>query len=274
LEAEYSGGFAGTFEGLESVEWWQQLAREEAGGDEDVDVSSAEEHEPLEAECEAAAQQAMRAATGGRAHYGDLTGRRVLGSVASAWGSAAKPGLATAAAKAEGRGSRRSRRERRRGQPQQSSGVGCSEYKPAGSRFAVLAEAESDEETPAQPAPGVRFAVLAEEESEEETLAQPALGVQGGVGDPTRTQQSNFSEAEAEKELLELLNGWVHSCPVARGSTRQEACEEIEARLSWLPMQARVHPGAAWKAAVERHVASCEEVLMALRRHSSLAVRG
>ena len=118
LEAEYSGGFAGTFEGLESVEWWQQLAREEAGGDEDVEVSSVEEHEPLEAESEAAAQQAMRAATGGRAHYGDLAGRRVLGSVASAWGSAAKPAVA------EGRSSRRSRRERRRAQPQQSSGAG------------------------------------------------------------------------------------------------------------------------------------------------------
>ena len=113
---------------------------------------------------------------------------------------------------------------------------------------------------------GNRFAVLAAAESEEETFAQPALGVHSGDGDPTRTQQHSFSEAEAEQEFEELLNGWVHSCPVVGGSTRQAACEEIEARLAWLPSQATVHPGAAWKAAVDRQLASCAAALLALRR--------
>ena len=123
--------------------------------------------------------------------------------------------------------SRRSRRERRRQQPQQSSGVGGSECKPTGSRFSVLAEAESDEETP--------------------------------------EQQSNFSEAEAEKELLELLNVWVHSCPVARGGgVRQAAYMELEAMIAWLPTQCTLHPGPTWAAAVARQLSGCEEALLSL----------
>ena len=261
LHAELVGGAAGGFDGLESAVWWQQLARE-ANEEDEVDYEYATDEEDLVElsvglEAERAAQEAMRLRTGGRAHYGGLVGRRVLGEVANAWGSAAKPGLATSAAAAVDRVGRSSRRDRRRRQPQQSlraaanlreapaaSGGGCSECKPAGNRFAVLAAAES----------------------EEETFAQPALGVHSGEGDPTRTQQHYFSEAEAEQELEELLNGWVHSCPVVGGSTRQAACEEIEARLAWLPSQATVHPGAAWKAAVDRQLASCAAALLALRR--------
>ena len=120
-------------------------------------------------------------------------------------------------------------------QVRRASGGGSSECKQAGNRFAVLAAAES----------------------EEEEVAQPALGVHGRDGDPTYTQQHDISEAEAEQELEELLNGWVHSCPVVGGSTRQAACEEIEARLAWLPLQATVHTGAAWQAAVERELEIC-----------------
>ena len=106
--------------------------------------------------------------------------------------------------------------------------------------------------------------MLAAAESEEETFAQPALGVHSGEGDPTRTQQHYFSEAEAEQELEELLNGWVHSCPAFGGSTRQAVCQEIEARVAWLPTQSTLYPGAAWQAAVARQLSSCEEALLCL----------
>ena len=97
--------------------------------------------------------------------------------------------------------------------------------------------------------------MLAEDESDEETLEETALG----------DQQSNSSEAEAEKELLELLNSWVHSCPVARGgSIREAACKELEAMIAWLPTQCTLHPGPAWQTAVARQLSGCEEALRCL----------
>ena len=102
-----------------------------------------------------------------------------------------------------------------------------------------------------------KFAALAEleAESDEETLEETALG----------DQQSNSSEAEAEKELLELLNIWVHSCPVARGgSIREAACKELEAMIAWLPTQCTLHPWPAWEAAVARQLSGCEEALLSL----------
>ena len=101
--------------------------------------------------------------------------------------------------------------------------------------------------------PGNRFAALAEAESEEEEVSQPALAVR------------DISKAEAEHLLAELLNGWVHSCPVEAGSTRQAACAELEARLAWLPLQLTVHTGAAWQAAVESELEVCAAALSAIR---------
>jgi hypothetical protein len=158
LDAELVSGAAGDFDGLESAVWWQQLARE-ANEEDEVDYEyTTDEEVPLELsvglEAERAVQETMRLRTGGRAHYGDFVGRRVLGEVAKTWGSAAMPGLATSAAAAVDRVGRSSRRDRRRRQPQQSlraaassreeverpalrgalaaSGGGCSECKPAG----------------------------------------------------------------------------------------------------------------------------------------------
>ena len=102
-----------------------------------------------------------------------------------------------------------------------------------------------------------KLAALAEleAESDEETLEETALG----------DQQSNFSEAEAEKELFELLNVWVHSCPVAKGGgIRQAACMELEAMIAWLPTQCTLHPGPTWQAAVARQHSGCEEALRCL----------
>ena len=62
-----------------------------------MEYESDEENDPLvqatggdkiDSEAELASQKVMIAATVGKAHYGDLTGRRVLGSIPSAWGSA------------------------------------------------------------------------------------------------------------------------------------------------------------------------------------------
>ncbi len=69
---------------------------------------------------EQTSQQLMHAATGGRACYGDLVGRRRLGEAASSWGSAAGPTVVA--------GDRRGRGARRRGrqqQPQQATAAGA-----------------------------------------------------------------------------------------------------------------------------------------------------
>ncbi len=108
-----------------------------------------------------------------------------------------------------------------------------------------------------------KFAALAdlEAESEEETLEETALG----------DQQSNSSEAEAEKELLELLNSWVRSCPDYGGSVREAASQEIEARIGWLAAQASLHPCLHWQAVVAREFCLCEDALQSLRRSSAFS---
>ena len=99
-----------------------------------------------------------------------------------------------------------------------------------------------------------RFAVFAESEEEPEEATPREAKAKVAV----------FSEAEAEKELEVLLNGWVCSCPAFGGSTRQAACQEIEALVAWLPTQSTLYPGAAWQAAVARQLSSCEEALLCL----------
>ena len=129
LEAVHFGGFAGSFEGLESVAGWQQLVREEGEPDLEVEHESCEEQGPLEqaaggdridSEAELASQKVMIAATVGKAHYGDLVGRRVLGEAASIGGSAASTTVV-----AGGRRGRAARRRGRQHQPQQTSSAGA-----------------------------------------------------------------------------------------------------------------------------------------------------
>jgi hypothetical protein len=87
------------FAGLESGEWWQQLAREEDEAtdcecelDSEEEQAPCEEAEPGVAACEAAAQAAMTARCGinySRPHV-SVVGRRTLGRADKAWGSAGR----------------------------------------------------------------------------------------------------------------------------------------------------------------------------------------
>ena len=66
------------------------------------------------------------------------------------------------------------------------------------------------------------FAAFAEDDSEGDSEEQETTS-------EVKEKVADFSEAEAEQVLEELLNGWVHSCPVVGGSTRQAAVDrEVE----------------------------------------------
>ena len=107
-----------------------------------------------------------------------------------------------------------------------------------------------------------KFAALAEVDEAGESAADL-------VPEELPFEEEAAYEAEAAKELEVLLNGWVHSCPAFGGSTRQAVCQEIEARVAWLPTQSTLYPGAAWQAAVARQLSSCEEALLSLRRRAA-----
>ena len=225
------------FEGLAEAGWWRQLARE-AAEEHEVDYEcdpyeeATEEPEVVEAAAERAAQEAMRLQTGGRAKYGKTGGelvlRRAVGQQDVGWGSAPS--------QARRRGSRLRR------QPQQSL--------PA----AEVQAASDGDRSSCKPA-GSRFAVLAEDESEEETLAEAQC----------------FTEAEALKELEELLEGRLRSCPEYLGSVREAASQEIEARIGWLTALASLHTCPIWQAVVAREFCLCEDVLQSWGRSGTAA---
>ena len=199
----------------------------------------------------------MRLQTGGRAKYGKTGGelvlRRAVGQQDVEWGSAPS--------QARRRGSRLRR------QPQQSlpaaevqaaSNCDRSSCMPAGSRFAVLAEDESEEETLAEEGACATAEAIAE--GTLACLAEHEVACKVKFAEPAR----RFTEEEAVHKLSELLASWLRKCPEFGGTARQAAGREIEARITWLSAQASLHPCAVWHAAVAREQGVCEEALQHL----------
>ena len=247
------GDVAASFEGLDSVAWWQQLVRDEREPDLDVEYESCDEHGILEqtvgggksdSEAELASQKVMMAATVGKASYGDLVGRRELGRADSSWGSAASKTVV-----AGGRRGRAARRRGRQHQPQQTSSTGAASSSGA--------EAKPLEEPSANLLARNRFAALAVVEEAGEYAKEL-----GSEESPCAEEAS--CEAGAAKELELLLTGWAASCPAFGGTARQAARQEIEAMISWLPSQLQQFPGAAWQDAIVRQLHSCEEAWLCL----------
>ena len=102
-----------------------------------------------------------------------------------------------------------------------------------------------------------KFAALAEVSEADESAVDL-------VPEELPFEEEAADEAEAAKQLEVLLTSWAGSCPAFGGTSRQAARQEIEALVAWLPMQLNLHPGAAWRAAVDRQLSSCEEAWVCL----------
>ena len=249
-------------EGLHEASWWRQLAAENGEHayeeaewlDEPVPEDMEEELVHHSALSEAAAQAVMRGRCGidySQRLCSGQVGRRLLGKVEAAWGSAGG-GLEVQARR--GRRAANSRGCSSRQQPLLGVDRGGAVHPRPGKPVVP------------EPPPGFEgsnsFAALAEEDSEDDSEVVPAESEE----DPEEALTSEAEANVADTMLAELVEGWLLTSPAFGGSKRQAACEETEELVTWLATQATLHSGPAWKAAVARHLVNCEEALQCLRQ--------